>query len=39
MKNTLAYFAEYFVEYCELLLKFWTKFAQLLSLFCGMNEK
>jgi hypothetical protein len=26
-----------FVKYCELLLKFWTKFAQLLSIFYGMN--
>ncbi len=27
-----------FVKYRELLLKFWTKFAQLSSIFYGMNE-
>ncbi len=27
-----------FIEYCERLLKFWTKFAQLSSIFHGMNN-
>jgi len=28
-----------FVKYHELLFKFWTKFAQLSSIFNGMNER
>ncbi len=27
-----------FIQYCELLLKFWKKFAQLSSIFHGINE-
>ncbi len=29
---------KYFIGFNELLLKFWTKFAQLLSIYDGINE-
>jgi hypothetical protein len=37
-KNLKSKAEKNFIKYCELSLKFWMKFAQLSSIFHGMNE-